>query len=260
MVAQRQGAHVTLSLTALRGLTYTTKPDANGSDTLTWTVTDDGTTNGAADPQTLTENLPITVTARLHPWQNTGDVYDVDDDSNVTPTDVLLVIYYIDTYGSGPISASVGQPRFVDVNGDDFVTALDVLLVINYINLVSFAGNGGEGEAVSAVLVGSPSPLPATEQPNDDFGIYAIASHPATRIGVPGRGSYVAARPDIVGQLAYRISVADYKPMSAVVHGPTAPPLISASAGVPRIPQGRLLDGIRSPRYEELEALLDLLA
>ncbi|MCY2989498.1 MAG: Ig-like domain-containing protein, partial [Planctomycetota bacterium] len=52
-----------VSLGVLQELTYQTMPDANGAGNLTWTVTDNGTTNEAADPRTLTETLAITVTA-----------------------------------------------------------------------------------------------------------------------------------------------------------------------------------------------------
>ncbi|NJN75881.1 MAG: DUF4114 domain-containing protein, partial [Synechococcaceae cyanobacterium RL_1_2] len=43
-------------------LTYTTVDDGNGTATLTITGTDDGTTNGSADPKSLTQTITLTVT------------------------------------------------------------------------------------------------------------------------------------------------------------------------------------------------------
>ncbi|HET8529293.1 MAG TPA: Ig-like domain-containing protein, partial [Gaiellaceae bacterium] len=43
-------------------LLYTPSPDANGPDTVTYTVCDDGTTNGAADPRCSTGTLTLTIT------------------------------------------------------------------------------------------------------------------------------------------------------------------------------------------------------
>jgi murein DD-endopeptidase MepM/ murein hydrolase activator NlpD len=51
-------ASATLTAAELQGLKYKTVADANGTGSLTWTVTDSGT-----PAQTLTENLAITVTA-----------------------------------------------------------------------------------------------------------------------------------------------------------------------------------------------------
>lgn len=63
---------------------------------------------------------------------------DVNGDTNVTPLDVLQVINYINSHGSGPLPIPPpdpgGPPPFVDVSGDDRGAPLDVLLVINYIN------------------------------------------------------------------------------------------------------------------------------
>jgi hypothetical protein len=122
----------------------------------------------------------------VHPWQNVRDVYDVNDDANVTPIDVLLVINHININGSGPILSPAAEPPFVDVNGDDSSSPIDVLLVINYIN--SHPLVPGEGEAVadaasSPVLSGLPAfNVPTTAllpiAPLQEAGIAPNDAHP----------------------------------------------------------------------------------
>jgi VCBS repeat-containing protein len=71
---------------------------------------------------------------------------DVNADGFITPLDALLVINFLNTVGSVPVSGLPAPPPFRDVNGDNFITALDALLVINHLN--SRTGSGeGEGEA-----------------------------------------------------------------------------------------------------------------
>lgn len=84
-------------------------------------------------------------TFAVQPWQNLVNANDVNDDSHVTPLDMLLVIFAINSQGAGPISATRGVPPFVDVNGDGGVTAEDVLWLINFIDGLSW--RVGEGEA-----------------------------------------------------------------------------------------------------------------
>src|SRR5207244_2301361 len=54
----------TYTLAQLQGMQFRTAANANGGPaTFSFTVTDNGTTNGAADPQTLAQSLTITVTS-----------------------------------------------------------------------------------------------------------------------------------------------------------------------------------------------------
>jgi RHS repeat-associated protein len=83
-------------------------------------------------------------------WQNPVNRFSSNGDDQVVPLDVLLIINYINTYGTGSLprpGAPAAPPPYVDVNGDGQVAPLDVLLVINYIN----AHPGGEGEAAVAL-------------------------------------------------------------------------------------------------------------
>src|SRR4029079_3009840 len=59
-----QPAHGTVAITnAGADLTYTPAADYNGSDSFTYTITGNGTTNGLADPKSDTATVSVTVTA-----------------------------------------------------------------------------------------------------------------------------------------------------------------------------------------------------
>ena len=65
-----------LDLAELQGLKFEPGTNATGSENFVFTVTDDGTTNGVADPLTLTETLAINIT----PF----------NDTPVLPTDAIV--------------------------------------------------------------------------------------------------------------------------------------------------------------------------
>ena len=56
-----QGAHGTVTTNGTT-TTYSPAADYNGPDSFTYTITDDGTTNGVADPKTSTATVNLTVT------------------------------------------------------------------------------------------------------------------------------------------------------------------------------------------------------
>ncbi len=79
-------------------------------------------------------------------WQNPSEIFDVDDNKSIDPLDVLNLINYINSNGSGalPSTRPSNSPYgYLDVDGDLQVSPLDVLQVINLIN----AARNGEGEA-----------------------------------------------------------------------------------------------------------------
>lgn len=98
-----------------------------------------------------------------HPWQNPMLRQNVNNDSGVSPLDVLLLINEINKNGSRELpSTPIGNevlPPFWDVNGDDSITPLDVLEVIRHIN--SQVPGSAEGESV----VRLPSPRLANRFP-----------------------------------------------------------------------------------------------
>ncbi len=73
---------------------------------------------------------------RLFPWQNSRDPLDVNDSTQITPLDALLVINAINT--RLVLTPNLPDPfdpvAYVDVNGDGLLTPIDALLVINYLN------------------------------------------------------------------------------------------------------------------------------
>ena len=73
----------------------------------------------------------------------------------MTPLDVLTVINYLNTVGSGPVPAAAFGPPYFDVNGDGTVSPIDVLTVINYINNHGGTSSSAEGEAAPAFAAGT---------------------------------------------------------------------------------------------------------
>jgi hypothetical protein len=122
--------------------TFGGRPGLADVGTLLVTVT---ASDANQPPATASDNFTLTVGLG---WQNPTEPFDVDHDQDVTPTDVLLVINFINTYGLIELARPTepqGPNSFVDVDGDDWATANDVLLVINAINSRSAAGGEGEG-------------------------------------------------------------------------------------------------------------------
>jgi len=79
------------------------------------------------------------------------DPRDVNRDGHVSPSDVLLIINYLNAFGGGGGQATVSHSssaEALDVNGDSFLAPNDALEVINYIN--AHSASGGEGEAADA--------------------------------------------------------------------------------------------------------------
>ena len=91
-------------------------------------------------------------------WHNAVTPVDVSNDGQITPSDALYVITYINSHPVGALPApDVGsrQPTY-DVNNDGSCTPTDVLTVINYLNS---SRTVAEGEAASATT----APLPVEQ-------------------------------------------------------------------------------------------------
>jgi hypothetical protein len=81
-------------------------------------------------------------------WHNLALAVNVNNDSSVDPLDVLVLINYLNTYGTRSLDDEVDGPRsehFLDVDNDGGTSPLDVLIVINWLNSRNSNG-GGEGE------------------------------------------------------------------------------------------------------------------
>jgi hypothetical protein len=95
--------------------------------------------------------------SRNLPWINSDLPTDVNDDGQVTPIDVLLIINRINARAFGDEgtlpknSAEQGDLwSFVDASGDGRLSALDALLVINRLN--GLPNSGGESSSSSIEL------------------------------------------------------------------------------------------------------------
>ncbi len=87
-------------------------------------------------------------------WQNPRNPLDVDDDGEVIPLDVLIVINDINAQQSRrlpiPPVPPFEPPPYLDVSGNGEIGPQDVLIVINYLNGASASAAGeGEGMVVS---------------------------------------------------------------------------------------------------------------
>ena len=85
--------------------------------------------------RTLSDCIPLS-------WQNPVDRFDVSNDSQVVPNDVLRIINRLNSAGAGLLPVPPTPPNFFDVNGDGFATSNDVLQLINFLN-----SDLGEGES-----------------------------------------------------------------------------------------------------------------
>ncbi len=88
----------------------------------------------------------VTITDSDLTWHNSAFPTDVNNDGRLSPIDALLVINYLNAFGSGGLPTG-SPPPFLDVNADNQVSPVDALLVINALNQQGSA----EGEASSAV-------------------------------------------------------------------------------------------------------------
>jgi hypothetical protein len=87
----------------------------------------------------LTDDAPIQLT--MH---NSGQAYDVNGDSHVSAMDALIVINWLNNYGSKQVreyapvahqqNAGGESNKLVDINNDGYVNAMDILMVINQLN------------------------------------------------------------------------------------------------------------------------------
>jgi VCBS repeat-containing protein len=113
-----------------------------GTATFAYAVSDnDGLSSNIA-------NVTIQVVASL--YQNPTNRFDVNNDSFVSPIDVLLVINLLNSQGASiPVEQLPPPPPFYDVNGNGFIDATDVLSLIDFINS---SGNSGSGEGPEEAL------------------------------------------------------------------------------------------------------------
>ena len=129
-------------------------------------------------------------------WTNSSKPVDVNGDNVVSPVDALILINFLNQYGSRMLNGQPAGPPYLDVNGDQAATPMDVLLVINSLNVASV---GGEGEAAGGkgdrrcirILAGS------SVRGSPAYAFFAMAT-PRLSAGNPG----AAALPGVADELS----------------------------------------------------------
>ena len=133
-----------------------------------------------ADGNIISQTISVQVVNDA-PFQNPQNPLDVDNDGDVYPRDVLILIDMLNRKGPHIIEPPIGsgegdgpeQGIFIDVNGDGVFSPLDALILINHLNKRGTLG-GGEGEASPAVDA-KPEVSPARAPSS-----FAVASEPLT--------------------------------------------------------------------------------
>ena len=130
---------------SLQGLTYKTVADANGTGTITWTVTDNGTTNGSADAKSVSDSLSITVTevndAPTRTSAAPSAVSAAEDSANTTAASLGLSGL---TYGKGGGSDESSQTLTVKITAiPSFVTLWNGTTQVNVNDTLSVAALQG---------------------------------------------------------------------------------------------------------------------
>lgn len=99
----------------------------------------------------VTNDVDFAFTSSVSIWQNPQNRYDVNNNQQVTPLDVLLIINEINQNGSRDLAeVNFQSPPYIDVSGDGNCSALDALLVINRINSGASGEAGGLANVVNA--------------------------------------------------------------------------------------------------------------
>ena len=104
----------------------------------------------STQPSLISGAIQINVLDNDSQWHNYAMPLDVDQDRDISPLDVVIIINYLNSNQNKNLTGvTPPTPRtYIDVDEDMFVSPLDVLIVINYINQRSGVNQrpGGEGE------------------------------------------------------------------------------------------------------------------
>jgi len=133
------------AIDASGNLTFTPAPNVSGSAQITIYLADDGGTAGGGVDVSQPQAFNISV-SKAHPWHNAANALDVTDDGHVVPVDALVVINFINAFGSTKVPANAGPSApYYDVNADGTVSPIDALSIINHLN--AFGSAEGESRA-----------------------------------------------------------------------------------------------------------------
>jgi hypothetical protein len=129
-------------------------------------------------------------------WQNPVNRFDVNNDGFVTPLDALIIIDFLNAYGSQRLPPITQNPQyFYDVDGDGWVTPSDALAVIDYLN----SHPPGIAPATVPAAATSTAMDPTANQVS---GAVARASRPLGAAVVPAVSAAATSAVNGVGQLS----------------------------------------------------------
>ena len=119
------------------------------------------------------------------PWHNSANPWDVNDDSYVSPIDLLLVINHLNNGDSrqlaDPAAGEASERLYLDVSGDSFVSPIDVLYIVNYLNQPT----GAQQLASTPLLLGDLTDEPAEAAPVDSDATLSVAQVSAIEFFAP---------------------------------------------------------------------------
>jgi len=132
-------------------------------------------------------------TMMVSDWQNPVQPLDVDNDSSISPLDVLVVINSINQGNIGPFETiNVADGYYLDADGDGQLSPLDVLAIINYLNNTTQDNGGGSSSDHGNSPVGFIA-IPLRELHGQSNELVAISSQlVGGAIGFREMGVYVA--------------------------------------------------------------------
>jgi len=128
-----QGAHGTVTFAA-GSVTYTPAADYNGPDTFTYTITDNGTTNGNPDPKTDTATVYMTVT-------EVNDKPTAVADSKMTPEDTAVTFDPRTNDSKGPANESTQTLSVTGVTQGTYGTVTFTATSVTYTPTANFNGS-----------------------------------------------------------------------------------------------------------------------
>ncbi|WP_197167734.1 Calx-beta domain-containing protein [Neorhodopirellula pilleata] len=96
-------------------------------------------------------------------YSNLFSPTDSTADGSVTALDALVVINYLNEFGSGTLNGAANDDYYLDVNRDNTVTALDALIVINRLN---------ESSGLSEQVVSQGEPIVVAPAPASNVDSY----------------------------------------------------------------------------------------
>jgi subtilisin family serine protease/subtilisin-like proprotein convertase family protein len=200
----------------------------NPDSTITFTPTSGGTALGSFQyaisdgVNTVSANVTVSIQPK-YPWHNPNNPDDVNNDGFVFPNDALLVISWINAYGTtGVIGLSAGSATYyLDVVANNLVAPNDAVHVINTINAQNHSHStnvmaSDSGASAAPMSVSAAAALVSDASASDDDGLLDLGSDDSGSVKA-NSGSAIAAPVLLAG------------PTSSPTARPTPAALVAAS-------------------------------